>query len=397
MLRRHFINSNISNSPFSAIHTITYHAPHESEIFTALRQNPNYHCYIYHRKSDNELWFELKMLNSSFTNEVGKVRFNIELADFFIKDVIRPNWPDFPNNEDNTDWLNRTLLYIESCVNEVLPSNHDMGFTYLVNGNLLVSTSKVNSIDELETIEVPELNEGLFPYGTQLISIEEGTQYCNLAGLLCTSYLPYSLSISIPASVKKILLIDAFNSDRTGDITFMDDIIIDKNNPYYSSGDKNDMILDLQTGELLMFLGREIPANAKSLGFGCMRLGSNSGTVIIPNNIEELEYYSLSWFWVGSPKEIIFAEDSKITHLPGVRMGSDGWFYLFQGNDNLERIVLPKSITSIGDECFHKLSYPENVSLEYRGTVEEWEKITKGDTWNGNLTVVHCTDGDVAL
>lgn len=103
MLRRHFINYNISNSPFSAIHTITYHAPHESEIFAILKQNPNYHCYILHRFSDYKLYLELKVINSSFTNEVGKVRFSLELTDFFINDTIRPNWPDFPNTENLSD------------------------------------------------------------------------------------------------------------------------------------------------------------------------------------------------------------------------------------------------------------------------------------------------------
>lgn len=59
---------------------------------------------------------------------------------------------------------------------------------------------------------------------------------------------------------------------------------------------------------------------------------------------------------------------------------------------NLSGLVIPKSITSIDGiyECY-SLSY-----LEYLGTITEWNEIHI-DVINVPATVVHCTDGDVAL
>ena len=61
--------------------------------------------------------------------------------------------------------------------------------------------------------------------------------------------------------------------------------------------------------------------------------------------------------------------------------------------DSLQKINIPKSVKSIGDYAFegcHNLT-----SINYEGTIEEWEKITKGNGWNSNMfaSYIQCTDG----
>ena len=60
-------------------------------------------------------------------------------------------------------------------------------------------------------------------------------------------------------------------------------------------------------------------------------------------------------------------------------------------------IVFDSPVTSIGDSAF--LSCTKLISIELKGTIEQWNAISKGDNWNKNIpaTVVHCTDGDVEL
>lgn len=63
----------------------------------------------------------------------------------------------------------------------------------------------------------------------------------------------------------------------------------------------------------------------------------------------------------------------------------------------LTSITIPNSVTSIGrgafGECF------DLISITYDGTIEEWNKVSKGENWNDSVpaTYVQCTDGQVTL
>jgi hypothetical protein len=67
----------------------------------------------------------------------------------------------------------------------------------------------------------------------------------------------------------------------------------------------------------------------------------------------------------------------------------------FDNCRNLKNIVIPDSVTSIGDSAFSSCS--SLTSIQFGGTVAQWKSITFGSYWNsvtGNYTVT-CTDGAV--
>jgi len=72
-------------------------------------------------------------------------------------------------------------------------------------------------------------------------------------------------------------------------------------------------------------------------------------------------------------------------------------YWAFEDCDALKSISIPDSITCIGDWAFY--SCDSLTSVNYSGTMAQWEKISFGNSWKSGspFTVVHCTDGDVAV
>lgn len=71
--------------------------------------------------------------------------------------------------------------------------------------------------------------------------------------------------------------------------------------------------------------------------------------------------------------------------------------YTFEYWDCAESVVIPDSVTSIGSYAFSWCS--SLMSIQFEGTVEEWNKIEKGGDWIYEVpaTEVVCSDGTVAL
>ena len=69
----------------------------------------------------------------------------------------------------------------------------------------------------------------------------------------------------------------------------------------------------------------------------------------------------------------------------------------FEGCSSLNAITIPASVTSIGVHAFKGCS--SLTDINYRGTIEQWEKITLDDEWNKNVPakVIRCTDDDVDI
>ena len=70
----------------------------------------------------------------------------------------------------------------------------------------------------------------------------------------------------------------------------------------------------------------------------------------------------------------------------------------FYGCSGLTSVTIPNSVTSIGDGEFYNCSGLKNIT--YKGTIAEWEKITKGYLWKDNVPttcLIHCTDGDIKI
>lgn len=76
----------------------------------------------------------------------------------------------------------------------------------------------------------------------------------------------------------------------------------------------------------------------------------------------------------------------------------------FMGCSNLISISIPAGLTnwmkaSIGGYSQTFSGCSSLTDITYRGTIEQWKAIDKGKFWNADApaTVVHCTDGDVAI
>ena len=69
----------------------------------------------------------------------------------------------------------------------------------------------------------------------------------------------------------------------------------------------------------------------------------------------------------------------------------------FYGCTSLVSVTIPNSVTSIGYNAFYDCT--SLASITFNGTKSEWNFISKSSNWNYNVpaTVVHCTDGDVAI
>ena len=68
----------------------------------------------------------------------------------------------------------------------------------------------------------------------------------------------------------------------------------------------------------------------------------------------------------------------------------------FKGCTALTSITIPNSVTTIGDAAFYKCS--SLAYINYDGTVEEWNIVSKGSSWNTSTGayVVCCVNGKIA-
>ena len=59
--------------------------------------------------------------------------------------------------------------------------------------------------------------------------------------------------------------------------------------------------------------------------------------------------------------------------------------------------MIPGGVKTIGPSAFFDCIYLETIT--FKGTIAQWNNITKGSDWNSNVpaTKVICTDGEVAL
>lgn len=71
--------------------------------------------------------------------------------------------------------------------------------------------------------------------------------------------------------------------------------------------------------------------------------------------------------------------------------------YAFQSCTSLTNITIPNSVTSIRFMAFMDCTGLSEIT--YNGTMAQWQNISKDENWKYNVpaTVVHCSDGDVAI
>lgn len=71
--------------------------------------------------------------------------------------------------------------------------------------------------------------------------------------------------------------------------------------------------------------------------------------------------------------------------------------YTFLGCTSLTSVTIPDSVTSIGNYAFDDCD--SLTSVTFKGTMAQWNAISKGSYWNNNtpFTEVVCSDGTVSV
>ena len=87
-------------------------------------------------------------------------------------------------------------------------------------------------------------------------------------------------------------------------------------------------------------------------------------------------------------KNCVIPTDGKVTRIMS---------WAFHSNDSLTSIVIPSSVTHIGNYTF--VDCKNLTTINFEGTIEQWSAVTGDRRWISHtlVTHVHCIDGDVAL
>ena len=142
---------------------------------------------------------------------------------------------------------------------------------------------------------------------------------------------------------------------------------------------------------------------------GCTGLTS----IIIPDSVTSIgtgAFDGTAWY-NNQPDGLIYAgkvayiykgtmpNNTTITIKEGtIGIANSAFDYYFSGPRELTSIIIPHSVTSIGDYAFYYCSKLKNIT--FKGTMEEWNAIRKGSDWNFKVPsdcVIHCSDGDITI
>ena len=149
----------------------------------------------------------------------------------------------------------------------------------------------------------------------------------------------------------------------------------------------------------------EIPNNITSIGdlafSDCKRLES----IIIPNSVTKIGKWALSGCVsltsIELPDNLLKIGDSAFFACKGLTSVTipdkvtmiDSW--AFCNCENLTSITIPSSLKDLGGCIFGRCDKLRDIL--FKGTVEQWEAISKSSAWNAAMTnyTIHCTDGDL--
>lgn len=149
----------------------------------------------------------------------------------------------------------------------------------------------------------------------------------------------------------------------------------------------------------------EIPNNIKSIGdlafSDCKRLES----IIIPNSVTKIGKWvfsdCVSLTSIELPDNLLNISDSAFFDCNGLTSVTipdkvtmiDSW--AFCNCKNLTSITIPSSLKNMGGCVFGHCNNLRDII--FKGTLEQWEAISKSSVWNVGMTnyTIHCIDGDL--
>lgn len=226
----------------------------------------------------------------------------------------------------------------------------------------------------------------------------------------CTSL----TSITIPNSVKHIGTTAFYNCAFTKD-NFINNSTLDaEKNNYWGArvGDieinglliKDDTILVACRPHITSF---SIPNSITSIGDNAFYNCASLTSITIPKTVTSIgrdAFYNTGIYkdvsnWENNVLYIdnclIYATTSGAYAIKeNTRLIADYAFFAYLSPTS---ITIPNSVTSIGASAFDGCS--ALISIIFKGTIEQWNAISKGNNWNNGVpvTVVNCTDGDVEI
>ena len=166
----------------------------------------------------------------------------------------------------------------------------------------------------------------------------------------------------------------------------------------------------------------EIPNSVTSIGgsafFGCSKLesitlpfvgGSATNNTYLGYIFGASSYSNNSSYIPTSLKEVIISKGctsivsyafyncSSITSITIPNSVTSIGSYAFYNCSKLTSIAIPNSVTSIVSYAFYNCTSLVNINFD--GTINQWNAISKGTYWNKNVTIkkVKCKDGTVSL
>lgn len=195
-------------------------------------------------------------------------------------------------------------------------------------------------------------------------------------------------------------------------------------------GNENNPYLVLFRKKTSSFTSCEINENCKFVYSNAFSYCSSLTSITIPNTVTSIGYEA--FFNCSSLSSVIISDSvtsiahgtfsycSSLSSITIPNSVSRIGYEAFSGCTALESIVIPNSVNRIDFKAFidcsslTSVTIPSNVAIigsetfsncsslstiDYMGTVEQWNAITLGYNWNYKVpaTVVHCSDGDVML
>ena len=112
----------------------------------------------------------------------------------------------------------------------------------------------------------------------------------------------------------------------------------------------------------------------------------SGASVEIPDSVTDIEFSAFQY--CTNLTSVTFSENSKFKYIS---------YYVFSGCTALTSVTIPDVVTTIYDQAFENCTKLTNIT--FKGTMVQWNAITKGSKWNYNVpaTTVTCSNGTVTL
>ena len=202
--------------------------------------------------------------------------------------------------------------------------------------------------------------------------------------------------VFIPSSIKTIGTDAFYDCEKLTDVHFAENSVLESIGNYVFQSCKS-------------LVSVTLPKSVKTLGQQVFNRLENLESVVFEEGSELESIGSGCFTYSPKLKTIKFAETSKFTLVD----------HAFRNLDALEELDLPNSVESIKtysiDECsslktlwlskgfksmeIYSIFQCAIENLHFKGTMEEWNKISKANNWCYDIktNVVQCTDGNVNI